>query len=62
MRDANSDGKPRLNVATDLDYEVKLLSEQAGISFDQARELIQEHGSDWPRLQEQAAKLRGSGS
>ena len=39
-------GTDRDRVGGDQDYEVQYLAEQAGISPEQARELIKRHGND----------------
>jgi hypothetical protein len=50
-------GADRDRVGGDQDYEVQYLTEKAGISPEQARELIRKHGNDRAKLMDEARKL-----
>ena len=50
-------GQDRERVAAGQDYEVQHLAERAGISTEQARELIEQHGNDRDTLMREAKKL-----
>ena len=51
------DKRDRSRVAAEEDYEVRFFAQEAGISLDQARELIERHGNDREALNEAAARL-----
>jgi hypothetical protein len=50
-------GRDRSQVAGDEEYEVHYLAREAGISSQQARELISKHGNDRATLMREAKKL-----
>lgn len=52
------DYRDRSRVSGSEDYEVRYLAEQAGISMDQARALIRQHGNDRETLMQAARALR----
>jgi len=53
-------GEPdRSRVSGSEDYEVRYFAEEAGISMDQARELITRHGNDREALMNAAKSLKG---
>jgi hypothetical protein len=52
-----TDNRDRKYVAAEEDYEVRFLAQEAGISLDQARELIAKHGNDREALNAAAAKV-----
>ncbi|WP_423141761.1 DUF3606 domain-containing protein [Parablastomonas sp. CN1-191] len=49
----------RSRVAGDQDYELSYFAGKHGISLDQARDLIQQHGNDRATLDRAAAALSG---
>ena len=51
------DKRDRSRVAAEEDYEVRFFAQEAGISLDQARELIERYGNDREALNEAAARL-----
>lgn len=54
-------GEPdRSRVSGSEDFEVQYFAEQAGITMDQARELIRRHGNDRDTLMEAAKRLRST--
>lgn len=53
------DFRDRDRVATDEDYEVEYFAEKAGISVQQALELIATHGTDRATLEREAKALKG---
>lgn len=54
-------GQPdRSRVSGSEDYEVRYFADEAGISVDQARELIQRHGNDRETLMEAAKSLKSN--
>lgn len=53
-------GEPdRSRVSGSEEYEVQYFAEQAGITMDQARELIRRHGNDRDALMAAAKGLKG---
>ena len=54
---AKTDRRDRLRVAGGQDYEVDYLVEKAGITSEQARELIERYGNDRETLMKHARKL-----
>lgn len=54
---SKTDIRDRLRVAGGQDYEVAYLVEKAGITPEQARELIKRYGNNREKLMEQARKL-----
>ena len=48
----------RSRVVKGQDFEARHLSETSDISRDQARELLQRHGNDWPKLKEAAKSFK----
>jgi hypothetical protein len=54
---ANRGGQDRSRVAGDQDYEVRYFADRHGISMDQARKLIAEHGNSRAALDAAAEKL-----
>jgi hypothetical protein len=54
---SKQDKRDRGRIAGDEDYEIRYFAEQAGISMDQARELIRKHGNDRDTLMREAKKL-----
>ncbi len=56
--DKSKTGKQdRMRVAGGQDYEVQYLSEQTGITAEQARDLIKRFGNDRETLEREAKKL-----
>ena len=53
---AKTDSRDRLRVAGGQDYEVDYLVEKAGITSEQARELIKRYGNDRETLMKHARK------
>lgn len=51
------DKRDRDQVGRGQDYEVEYLAERAGISPEEARELIKRYGNDRKKLMEEARKL-----
>ncbi len=49
----------RIRVAAGEDHEVRYFAEKHGITPDQARELIRQHGNDRATLDREAGKLKG---
>jgi glycerol-3-phosphate dehydrogenase len=56
---SKQDNRDRLRVAGGQDYEVQYLADEAGITQEQARELIKRYGNDRDKLMEHARNLRG---
>jgi hypothetical protein len=56
---SKQDNRDRLRVAGGEDYEVRHLADEAGITWEQARELIKRYGNDRDKLMEHARNLRG---
>jgi hypothetical protein len=56
------DNRDRTRVASGEDYEVQYLSDQAGITPEQARTLIRRFGNDREKLMAEAKVIRGSSS
>jgi hypothetical protein len=54
---SKQDIRDRSRVASDEDYEIRYFADEAGISADQARELIARHGNDRETLMREARKL-----
>ena len=54
MANGRQDSHDRSRVVGDKDYEVQHFASQAGITSDQARELIKHHGNDRAKLLEVA--------
>lgn len=50
------DNRDRKQVAAKEDYEVRYFAQEAGISLEEAQDLIAEHGNDRDKLNEMAAK------
>lgn len=51
------DNRDRKRVASQEDYEVRFFAQDAGISMEQAQDLIDRHGNNREKLMEMAAKL-----
>ena len=51
------DGRDRSRVAGDEPYEIEYFAQKAGISMQQARDLINKYGNDRETLEREAAKL-----
>ncbi|MBS3652214.1 DUF3606 domain-containing protein [Pseudaminobacter sp. 19-2017] len=49
--------RDRSRVAGDEDYEIRYFAQEAGISIEQARDLIARHGNDRETLIREAKKL-----
>jgi hypothetical protein len=54
---SKTDNRDRSQVSAEQDYEVKFLAQEAGVSVDQARKLIAQHGNDRQTLVREAARL-----
>jgi hypothetical protein len=54
---SKTDNRDRLRVAADEDYELDYLVERAGITREQARELIKRYGNDRETLMKHARNL-----
>ncbi|MFC5068884.1 DUF3606 domain-containing protein [Flaviflagellibacter deserti] len=54
---SKQDERDRSRVAGDERYEIDYFAKEAGVSIDQARELIEKHGNDRETLMAEAAKL-----
>ena len=54
---SKTDNRDRLRVAGGEDYEIDYLVDKAGITREQARELIKRYGNDRDKLMEQARNL-----
>lgn len=54
---SKTDNRDRLKVAGGEDYELDYLVKKAGITLEQARELIKRHGNDRETLMSHARKL-----
>jgi glycerol-3-phosphate dehydrogenase len=54
---SKTDMRDRSRVAGDEDYEIAYLSEKAGITSEQARELIKRYGNDREKLMKHAKNL-----
>lgn len=52
------DGRDRSRVSGSEDYEIRHFAEQAGITVEQAKKLIAQHGNDRETLMAAAKKLR----
>ena len=52
------DNRDRSRVSGSEDYEVRYFADEAGISMDQARALIRQHGNDREALMRAAKALR----
>ena len=52
------DSRDRTRGSGSEDYEVRYFADEAGISMDQARALIRQHGSDRKTLMQAAKSLR----
>jgi glycerol-3-phosphate dehydrogenase len=55
------DNRDRSRVAAGEDFEVQYLSEQTGLTAEQARTLIRRYGNDREKLMQEAKTMRGSG-
>lgn len=55
-----TDFRDRSRVSGEEDYEVRHFAEEAGISVEQARTLIQRHGNDRETLHDLAESLKRS--
>jgi hypothetical protein len=55
---ANRGSGDRSRVAGGEDYEVQHFAERHGISADEARRLIKQHGNDRAKLEAEASKLK----
>ncbi len=53
------DGRDRGKVAAGQAFEVQYFAEKAGISLDQARQLLQRYGNDRAKLMDEAKLLKG---
>lgn len=51
------DKRDRQRVSAKQDYEARFFAQEAGISLEQARELIEKHGNDRETLNEAAARM-----
>ncbi len=54
---SNADNRDRMRVAGGEDYEVDYLVEKAGITREQARDLIKRYGNDRATLMKHARNL-----
>jgi hypothetical protein len=52
------DDRDRSRVSGSEDYEVEYFAREAGISAEQARQLIRQHGNDRETLKVEARKLK----
>jgi hypothetical protein len=60
MDDKKNRGEPdRSKVSGGQDYEVRYLADKHGISVEQAKALIAQHGNDRAKLDAAAKKLAG---
>jgi hypothetical protein len=55
------DNRDRSRVAAGEDFEVQYLSEQTGLTAEQARTLIRRYGNDREKLMQEAKTMRRSG-
>jgi hypothetical protein len=55
---SKTDNRDRSRVAAGEDYEAQHLSEQTGLSVEQARVLIRRYGNDRQKLMEEAKNFR----
>lgn len=55
---SKQDNRDRSQVAAGEDYEVQYFAEETGITPQQARALIREHGNDHEKLMEEAKAMR----
>ncbi|RWA69127.1 DUF3606 domain-containing protein [Mesorhizobium sp.] len=53
------DFRDRDRVSADEDYEVRHFANKVGLTVQQVRELIKQHGNDRKTLEREAEKLRG---
>ncbi|CDX45309.1 conserved hypothetical protein [Mesorhizobium sp. SOD10] len=53
------DFRDRDRVSADEDYEVEHFANKLGLTVQQVRELIRQHGNDRKTLEREAHKLRG---
>lgn len=56
---SKTDGRDRSRVSGSEDYEVEDFARHMGITNDQVRELIKQHGNDRATLEREAVKLKG---
>ncbi|MBZ9822366.1 DUF3606 domain-containing protein [Mesorhizobium sp. CA4] len=54
------DSRDRDRVSADEDYEVRHFANKVGLTVQQVRELIKQHGNDRKTLESEAHKLRGN--
>ncbi|MDX8525138.1 DUF3606 domain-containing protein [Mesorhizobium sp. MSK_1335] len=52
-------GRDRDKVSAEEDYEVRHFANKVGLTVQQVRELIKQHGNDRKMLEREADKLRG---
>ncbi|AZO62068.1 MAG: DUF3606 domain-containing protein [Mesorhizobium sp.] len=52
-------GSDRNRVSADDDYEVRHFANKVGLTAQQVRDLIKQHGNDRKTLEREAEKLRG---
>jgi glycerol-3-phosphate dehydrogenase len=55
------DNRDRSRVAAGEDFEVQYLSEQTGLTAEQARTLIRRYGNDREKLMQEAKTMRRNG-
>ncbi|MET3594483.1 hypothetical protein ABID26_003891 [Mesorhizobium shonense] len=53
------DFRDRNRVSADEDYEVRHFANKVGLTVQQVRDLIKQHGNDRKTLEREAEKLRG---
>ena len=60
MSDGTSitDGRDSSRVSAREDYEVRVFAQEAGLSLDQARDLVEEFGNDREMLLKRAANIQ----
>lgn len=56
---SKTDNRDRSRVAAGQDFEVRYFAEQANITTDQARELLQRHGNNRAKLMDEAKLING---
>lgn len=54
---SNTDNRDRSRVSAEEDYEARYFAQEAGISLQQAKELIERHGHDREMLMQEAGKM-----
>ena len=53
-----TDGRDSSRVSAREDYEVRVFAQEAGLSLDQARDLVEEFGNDREMLLKRAANIQ----